>query len=501
MSSNIRRFVLVPGAFAAVLSVVVLCGSIAVSQQIAIKKGPAVGGPVGPGGPVTGGPAKPPSTSAVDLPIDNDRRKMIEAAVDYIKEEDWRVATETLQKLLMFPEDKMVEVDRKGPDGKFVTVPVSARKEADRLVGTLPAKGMEYYTAQYGGDAADMLKKAKENGRREDLALVMMYYFHTDAGAEATHLLASRLLDRGDYITASSCYERLLGREGADKLPANVLFEAAYAAHMVEIEKASSKEEDLWKQLATRTTTLKVGPDLKNVDDLKDLVGKLPRPNSESCMADSPMVGGSPSRTAQGKGGTAFMVPSWKTPLIQNEISSATKNWLNQANTQLHRRQPVIPAFQPITVTINDNGVAKPLSVYRTYGGVQATDMVTGKMVWSDPSAKWGMDNMLQNNQHVNAIQGWLNFYISQNQRPSIVYENSTIGTLSTDGSLVFAVNDLAVPPPPHFQNGMPNQQWGDKFLNEAVQCSTLQAFDQFGIGTIQFCQLSQVEKAGSIVI
>ena len=54
-------------------------------------------------------------------------------------------------------------------DDKEALVPVSARKEAKRLVGTLPPRGMEFYKATYGADAVEMLNKAKESGRRDDL--------------------------------------------------------------------------------------------------------------------------------------------------------------------------------------------------------------------------------------------------------------------------------------------------------------------------------------------
>src|SRR5205823_945929 len=45
-------------------------------------------------------------------------------------------------------------------------------------------------------------------------------------------------------------------------------------------------------------------------------------------------------------------------------------------------------------------------------------------------------------------IRTWIDFYLNQARRPEVLLENSTLGTLSTDGRLVFAVDDLAVSPP-----------------------------------------------------
>ena len=177
--------------------------------QIFIRKGGQIVQVVppinGPGAQPTDSAVQAPKelVSAVELPIDNERRKMIEAAQDYIHEEKWDTATRTLQKLLMYPEDKMVEIVSQGRTTRRPSSP-SAPQRGQGLVGTLPPRGMEFYKATYGADAVEMLNKAKESGRRDDLALVMMYYFHTDAGGghpPAGHALAgSRRLHSRQHV-------------------------------------------------------------------------------------------------------------------------------------------------------------------------------------------------------------------------------------------------------------------------------------------------------------
>src|SRR6516162_11311793 len=120
-----------------------------------------------------------------------------------------------------------MKVERTGPGGK-TTHWVSVKSEADRLLANLPPKGKDFYQVTYGPRAAEDLKKAKASSSIEQLTIVTRNYLHTDAGAEATNLLGTYLLDRGEWTTAALCYEKLLKREGSDKLTAATLFKAAY---------------------------------------------------------------------------------------------------------------------------------------------------------------------------------------------------------------------------------------------------------------------------------
>jgi outer membrane protein assembly factor BamB len=82
----------------------------------------------------------------------------------------------------------------------------------------------------------------------------------------------------------------------------------------------------------------------------------------------------------------------------------------------------------------------------------------------------------------VSAMTDWLNHYIGQNVRPQIVFENSVLGSLSTDGNFVYAVDDLSVPPNVVMKNGFqpgynPGMNFGAE-VNDASRCNRLQAFE-----------------------
>src|SRR5436305_8707989 len=73
-----------------------------------------------------------PFTDDVTIPTNRESRRLIQAAQDYIKKEDWRVACECLQSLLETKEDSFIETD--GPPdekGKPTKRRVSVRTEAN----------------------------------------------------------------------------------------------------------------------------------------------------------------------------------------------------------------------------------------------------------------------------------------------------------------------------------------------------------------------------------
>jgi outer membrane protein assembly factor BamB/tetratricopeptide (TPR) repeat protein len=454
--------------------------------------------------------------SGISLPKDEKgRKKAIEAANDYIREEKWDIAVPHLQKLLEIDEDVFVRLTRKNAEGKDVLTWVSVKQEADRLLGTLPAAGLDFYKLTYGAKAAEMLKKAKQNGDYALLADLMKKYGHTDAGAEAIKLLADYHLDRGNSMPALLCYSKLISRQGPDKVSPLVLAKAAQAAHGAPPSSSSQNtilagnvysEKELWRLLRNRTREVTFGDRAVGVDELEEYVAKLDRPNFNLDATDAVVYRATPNRGNQLVGGPAFMTANWRRSMMYEEekenpepakrIKQATDYWTGT------RKQPIIPAFAPITVTVTRGEQKIPLLVYRNYWGIVAQSLkkVTqsgmtlkeGDIAWASPS-NWSLERLLHRSSDQRKSQPmnqWLDYYVGQNgggtgQQPQILFENSTVGTLSTDGQYVYAVEDLAVPPPPHTVNmgnmGFnPNIQQNNSYppeMQEAINHNRLQAF------------------------
>ncbi len=419
--------------------------------------------PIAP--PFPGGPGVPPGTDsdpaefshALSLPKDNDKRRQLEAARDYILDEKWNIALDLLHKLIATREDVFAQIERMEPDGKKKSVMVSVKAEASRLLGTLPKNGMEAYKTQFGPQAAEDLKKAKATGDPALLAEVMRLYLYTDAGAEAANLLGTYHLDRGEYVAADLCFSKLMDRSGADNLPPDILFKAAMALHMQDDPTAKAREEIAWKKLNSRVRELVVRGEPRTVSELHDYVAKMTRGLSSRNQKDYPMIGGNPARNNQGEGEDPFMHRRWQQQLADLKGGSGPlTNYLKNAEWILtHRGQAILPAAIPVTATVTKGEKQTPLIIYRTYSGVHAVDVKNGKIVWESPS-KYSLEGLLET-KTMSAVTNWLNTYVNtpQNpgQRPTIIFENSVIGSLSTDNEYVYAVEDLAVPPPPQFQN------------------------------------------------
>src|SRR5205823_8349574 len=83
---------------------------------------------------------------------------------------------------------------------------------------------------------------------------------------------------------------------------------------------------------------------------------------------------------------------------------------------------------------------------------------------------------------YASSVEQWLQSY--EERSTHALFENSVVGTLSTDGQRVYAVDDLALPPyPSNMPRGGRNQALPDfpeytGGLAEAVESSRLLALD-----------------------
>src|SRR5207244_4069658 len=86
---------------------------------------------------------------------------------------------------------------------------------------------------------------------------------------------------------------------------------------------------------------------------------------------DWPYIGGAPYRSAQGKGGTPFLEARWEFgPNIKEKL---TREWVERAIKQHEAfKQPIVPASVPVA--------AGGRLVYRTFQGLSAYDLRTGKL-------------------------------------------------------------------------------------------------------------------------
>lgn len=188
---------------------------------------------------------------------------------------------------------------------------------------------------------------------------------------------------------------------------------------------------------------------------------------------------GTPDRQGLGQGGTPFLQPRWHKATYEQ---ITTRGWIEQTINFVNQRNlPLLPAAFPITATITKNGNKVQLLFYRSHWGIHAFNVKTGDLEWKNPSA-WSLDTMASKPNKQPAINNWVLSYMNTLQKPNLVFENTTLGTLSSDGVNLYAIEDLAVSPPmpqgldlERFSPGGILQRY-DKSVSDAIQHNRLQA-------------------------
>jgi outer membrane protein assembly factor BamB/tetratricopeptide (TPR) repeat protein len=403
---------------------------------------------------------KAPFVDAVTVPTNRESKRLIQAAQDYIKKKEWGTAVECLQSLLEDKQDSFIEIDATDDKGKPTKRRISVRTDANRLIGELPAEGLQMYQLKYGPAADEHLKTALETNDPGLLAEVAQRYLHTRAGADATNLLGTYYLDHGSYLMANLSFERLLSRPDADKLPAKVLFKAALAARRAG---DTAVAEKVWKKMADKAGRgeLVFGGRKVTLDQVRT---EFERAAAVAQLApnDWALFRGNPARNAQGVGGTAYLEPRWEYSMVPPDDALADqpdkaaafrtiRDLLQQAFLALEGK-PILPAFFPVA--------AGDTLLVRTYDGVHAITVrgketaegvkKPGEMLW-ESRTDGGLFGMVSKPENSNTLKGWYEGHYKQatGGLAGVFFENSAVGTLTHDGKLVYLVDDMAVPPYP----------------------------------------------------
>lgn len=434
-------------------------------------------------GQVVGGAGRPVNENKetgnqrVKLPVDPRARRKMEEARRFIESQDWQSAVKILQSLLDATEDNFLQ-ETEGDKGRRVSV----RAEANRMLSSLPPEGKRFYEQQFGSNARLAFKQAKAKADPQAMADIALKYVHTEAGAEAASWLGSYHLDHGRYIVAALCFERLLSRENAgSELNATTLFKAACA-----FERAgdAANRDRAWKlfQAKLNQPNERLPSAMRSWDEakLKDALKIASAARGLFDVQDWRLFMGSPDRTAITTSTSPFLEPSF--PPIATAEPGQARQEIEQAAKKLSTQGvPIIPGCHPLIVG--------ELVVFRTLHGISAYHLKTGLKAWDSHSDASLAHCLKTQNQGDPEAQVYLGAY--RETAPNILIENTLLGTLSADQELLYAVEDLALPP--YVQNyGAPwggrwnrnNPQIGNR-LGEFSNCNRLMAYDLDGGRTV----------------
>jgi outer membrane protein assembly factor BamB/tetratricopeptide (TPR) repeat protein len=442
------------------------------------------------------------------LPRDEGDRlsDLMNAALDYIKKKEWDRAVKDLQQLVDRTDDIQVPVVRKDHENREVTSYVSARQEAARIIGKLPKEGRDFYQLTFGGgDTTKLVDDAVASNDVVGMAHVVNRFLYTEQGGKAADWLGTYYLDRGDYSGAIRYFSLLGVRNGLKGLSDNQLLKSYLAYHLGGDLVA---RDEIFREMDRRGHDFQLvsgRPDQRlSVADIRDSVTKLVTAAVGQNASDLPIYRGSGNRTATQLGGTAFLEHLWVAKMLSPTSTTTSRDWLIPAEKKLEQKNiPNLPTFHPVTATVVKGEKKIPLILYRSFLGIHAVNLRSGKLEWESPS-DWSLERVFDKDSDgpkIQAYRDWLTFFVTNNARPQIVFDNSVLGTLSCDSRFAYAIEDLAVPPPaqmfpPGGAPGMaPGINHGVK-VAEAVNSNKLQAFSLSRSGAFIWERGGPEEKA-----
>ena len=419
--------------------------------------------------------------SAVKLIENTIYRDYIRASRDAILGKAYNDAITALQKILDTKEDSYVLLREKNDAGQEISRWASAKFAANQLIGSMPDEGLDVYEQRFGAKAQALLREAKETGNQDMLADAAHRYFHTKAGVEANERLATMLLDRSQFFLAALRFGRLF-KLNAERHPVAdmTLFKAALS-HRRSGDLKSATE--LWRKLEDRIEAkggIRVGEQLLTLNQLRNFF-QDDRVVVTFGLSDWPMIRGDKSNNAQAIGGAPLMdTAEWTRKLLMDndpnlpeddyhEREKTTKARLDDI-LKVESNTVVMPGFFPITA----NGYA----VFRSYydvrcvalrelklsiSGSEDLTFKAGDTVWRS-HMNGSAVNLLTDKDLSKIVAPWLTNYMTHPGFANLVFENTTIGSLSSDHQFAYAVDDLAIPPPDYLmqqanQFGMGYQQ------------------------------------------
>jgi outer membrane protein assembly factor BamB len=413
---------------------------------------------------------RPPDEDNIpfSFPYDRDAKSQLTAVRDYLNfknksEIPWNKVCPLLQDILEARSDSFFNVVYTAGGEKKINR-ISVKTEANRIIAEFPPEGREFYQQAFGQTASSLLDEAiRANYDIPMLADISQKYFHTKAGAEATILLGTIQLERGNFLEAAYAFERILARPGSDELiTPRTLFKASLAFK----RSGDPKHTDIYKttlaslQKTTSKDGLTLGRKTYTFEQLKteiDRALELIRPSST--VGEWSMRGGNPARSGTIEGGPPFLDPIFRCTMFytgEDEGNLWIKGELDKEFNRDPKNKTIpLPAFFPITTP--------EMVLFRTYHGVYAValrdQVVNGRVVragelrWRSKTAA-GTHQLMTTGDDSHDIDmkqnvsSWWETY-KQTGVKSVLYENPLIGSLSHDGQNVYFVDDVAIPPPP----------------------------------------------------
>lgn len=396
--------------------------------QIAVPGGIAVGPAPLPAKKVADGKPKPdPELGAGLERASREKVQVLILARKLIQQQEYVAATEALDQILND------EVDYAFQPDKSIPLFTGFKTEAERLLGDLPAAGIQAYELQCGAKAQEALDAAIEGGELSALSSVVHRYFHTLAGGRACYVLGTRLRIAGEPFRAALYLSKLRhrGRIAETYEPELSLQLAASWLQSGSPDLARRVMEDLLRRRPADNVTVGGEASQLAADPIKavawlqartgvpvqDLAGGWLLYRGDAARNQSTLVSG------------PFLAAD---PILKLEPGLVATTLTAIRKDQTQQRISPIPTLHPLVI-----GDA---IVFRTATQIVSLDAKTQELLWETP-----VDDSLGQLIHVRE-PGLVK------QQEELVrrglerrfFDDATFGTLAAHNGLVYAVEDLS---------------------------------------------------------
>jgi len=316
---------------------------------------------------------------------------------------------------------------------------VSVRSEAARILNSLRPEAVRTYEGIYGRQARVLLEEALEAGTPAAVDEVARRFFYTEAGYRAADWQASRWLDHGRAdlavrrlrdLSENPVHRRRVTRSFRLKLQ--------FASRLAQLG-ASPKPADQQSPANAIQQTSAVSPVFTDVKPARWQSDDLKQTASIQVAYGPPKAFDSLLET---RATTPYLEPLWTVSFLEDgdrDLFKLASDW------QQHQARQLDPP-----AVANSALIVAGMVISRNFQGIQALHADTGAVVWKH-QCQTSLDAMVRrfnklfgrSTHNPGHVGSQLNF-------GHAFAGNSTMGTLTTDGQRVYAIDsvDLSYRPP-----------------------------------------------------
>lgn len=409
---------------------VVVHAQVGAAQQIQIQIG----------GPAAGSQPQPSEPEVGMILADRTLQVNLSRAAELLAEQRYAEGIPLLQEILDSENEIAYPIDT--PERKLLR---NLRIEAERLVGGMPAAGLQSYELFCDAAARNALEDAVNRFDIGALISTSCRYFHTEAGAEATYLLGTIYLDQGRPFDAALWLERLQEKRPMFTIDRNILaLQTAIAWGLADRSDLAIPSLLELKRL-TANGKLDLGDHTVDIFDDDDSAVQwlrqfvLARTERERASWQSPLPSGNTPRSSptsfQPQFDWSVNTSRWQVPVEEAPFSGGVVDVARQIGGLEHdfhkRNIAAIPCSVPL--------IAGDVALVRTHGALQAYEVASGQRLWKNDG-----ENALEKVRRgdVPPLPGDTGSILDPVLLDRI-FENSTFGTMSVSTGFVFVVDDL----------------------------------------------------------